>query len=691
MTLFDEAMTRSHHTSSYRPEIDGLRALAVIAVLINHLQHQWLPGGFLGVDLFFVISGYVVTASLARRQEINAWQMLAGFYTRRFRRLIPALLAMVVFTSLLFSLFVSSADDQYALSIRTGAASLFGISNLWLLKQGNNYFDFGTQFNPFLHTWSLGVEEQFYLFWPLLVILCGVGFKWSQRSSFMRLLRATVALSAVSIFVNFFLWRGPESSASFYLMPARFWELSAGAIIFLAEVLWPSKHQFWRRSPLSSIACLLLIMPVLYGFILTEAVAGQFRPIFVMATAGLLASLKTQDVLGRCLSHPASLAIGVASYSLYLWHWPLIVFTRWTIGIHAATVPPLILLIVLATTGSYWLENKFRFSAFGPNRWLQPLFLYPMAMLFTGFTMVLYAKPLASKVFLGSSVHSPQNFTITRSIPGTTITTYNCFIEPDAPVDVSKSNPKCMSVWNPDLPTLFFEGDSIAHSLIPMLGLLHSTHQYNISFFARGGCVTPYIQPWPDNRHRLPRYQGCAEHAKIRVNAVLAKIKPGDQLVLATTNAYVQSEESQASYRKAISDLAQMLEHREAGLIIFSPFPYFSDRTSIKNPLSLCFQEWFRPRWAIPPDCQPSLAERRAIIANNSIITKLQRELQQKHKNIHIFDPLPILCPKSQDKCSTHIKSTMMFFDGLHLTGSGAEFIAPAFQSFLTDINPAKR
>lgn len=167
----EEARALSHHSAAYRPEIDGLRAVAVLAVFINHLNHQWLPGGFLGVDLFFVISGYVVTASLARRKETSWRQMLAGFYTRRFRRLIPALLLMVAITAIIFSAFVSQSDATYGQSIRTGLTSLLGASNLYLLSQDNNYFDFGTQFNPFLHTWSLGVEEQFYLLWPLFVML----------------------------------------------------------------------------------------------------------------------------------------------------------------------------------------------------------------------------------------------------------------------------------------------------------------------------------------------------------------------------------------------------------------------------------------------------------------------------------------------------------------------------------------
>ncbi len=185
------------------------------------MNHNWLPVRFLGVDLFFAISGYVVTASLARRKESKAWQMLAGFYTRRFRRLLPVLPAMVTLTSLFLSLFVSSADDQYNLVIRTGLASLIGISNLWLFTQANNYFDFGTQFNPFLHTWSLGVEEQYYLLRPLLVMLCGVDFQTSKRSSWMRLLLVIVILSAGSFLLTFHGWR-PGNTASFYLIPALF-------------------------------------------------------------------------------------------------------------------------------------------------------------------------------------------------------------------------------------------------------------------------------------------------------------------------------------------------------------------------------------------------------------------------------------------------------------------------------------
>lgn len=143
--------------SKYRPEIDGLRAFAVIAVIINHFNKDILPGGYLGVDIFFVISGYVITSSLYDRKSKDFKDFLTGFYERRLKRLIPALLVFVLITSILICLFNSNPG----LSLQTGLTSLFGLSNLYLLRKSTDYFAQSTELNVFTHTWSLGVEEQF--------------------------------------------------------------------------------------------------------------------------------------------------------------------------------------------------------------------------------------------------------------------------------------------------------------------------------------------------------------------------------------------------------------------------------------------------------------------------------------------------------------------------------------------------
>lgn len=685
MNQSDQAHPPSSQSSGYRPEIDGLRAIAVLAVLINHIHHDWLPGGFLGVDLFFVISGYVVTASLARRKETNWRQMLTGFYIRRFRRLLPALLLMVAIVSVIFSVFVSRSSDGYEPSLRTGLASLIGISNLYLLKQGSNYFDFGTQFNPFLHTWSLGVEEQFYMLWPILAMMCGVGIKKDKRQALTSLLIITIILTLGSIIFYAYLLRSSQESAAFYLMPARFWELSAGALVFLMQTFRPLNQHRLLPLRFHSLINFSLGVLVLTGFFLASEPAGQFKPVFVAATAGLLASLRTASSIGRWLSQPSILAVGVSSYSLYLWHWPLIVLLRWTVGIHALTVIPLLVCIALVTSASYWIETKFRFGdirGIGPR---QPIFLYPLAALFTAGFVFSLSRYGSTFIYSGNQKTDPENFSTTRSVRGTSIVSYKCFLEPTAPVEASKNSNECLIRTRPELPTLFLEGDSISHAMIPLLEHVYESHQFNVSFFGRGGCPMPYLEPWTDNRHRLPRYQKCRKHAQLREDFVLKNLKSGDQLVLVTTT-YAQSPQSMASYADAISRLAEALGRRGAGLILFSPLPVFAERASIKSPLSLCFPEWFRPSWAIPHECRPFFANREELLQATQPMRELQERLKTKHDNIRVFHPFPLLCPPGQRLCSTHRDGVMFFNDGIHPTATGARSLYPQFQSFLKTI-----
>ena len=143
----------------YRPEIDGLRAFAVVAVIINHFNKDLLPSGYLGVDIFFVISGYVITSSLAGRESKNFLEFLTGFYERRIKRLVPALVVFVLITGVLISFF--NPDPGGALGL--GWKSLLGVSNISLYRSSTDYFAQSTELNPYTHTWSLGVEEQFYL------------------------------------------------------------------------------------------------------------------------------------------------------------------------------------------------------------------------------------------------------------------------------------------------------------------------------------------------------------------------------------------------------------------------------------------------------------------------------------------------------------------------------------------------
>ncbi|MEB3335408.1 MAG: acyltransferase family protein [Cyanobacteriota bacterium] len=663
--------------------MDGLRAVAVIAVLINHIDHHWLPGGFLGVDLFFVISGYVVTGSLLRRKEANWRQMLAGFYTRRFRRLIPALLRMVVLVTLFFSFFVPRGDDLYTPFIRTALTSLVGLSNVYLLKTGTSYFDANTQFNPFLHTWSPGVEEQFYLFWPILFILTGVGFQTSNKKALKSLLYLTLLLTAASFLFYLKLSSDVNSPAAFYLMPARFWELAAECLLYLSqELLGPGQYfeRWFSHPPMEWGMFLLLIIT----FCLPLQQASLFKPLFVLATTILLAGLRSTSALGTCLSHPVSLAIGVSSYSLYLWHWPLIVLLRWTIGLNILLVLPLLAAIGCFTFISYNLEVKFRFGKTGSHPLVSPLVLYPLLSLLSGLFVVALGKLPGGFPYLGNHRINYDDYSNSKRITGTSVNTFNCFAEPTEASAASRLRPSCLAVTNPKRPTLFLEGDSHANAIIPLAGSLFHSGEFNVSVFAKGGCIMPGLEHWSNKRHLTSRYRMCGPHALEREKVILSQVKPGDQVMLVSfLSAYIEDDLSIQAFERSMSRLAEKLGSKGAGIIIFAPLPVFSDRVAVQSPLSTCFPTWVRPTWALPADCKSSTVKRAKSIADNQPILKLLRRLESKHRNIRVFDPLPYLCPPTETVCVSSRQGKIVFFDSNHLTNYGARFLTQPLVRFL--------
>ena len=178
--------------SSYRPEIDGLRAFAVIAVIINHFNKDLLPSGYLGVDIFFVISGFVITSS-AEKESKNFLDFISSFYERRIRRLIPGLVFFVFLSSLLICFF----NFNSGVSLQTGITSLFGLSNIFLYSKSLDYFGLSADLNMFTHTWSLGVEEQFYFFFPFLIWF--TGFAKHSKHGVRNLLFVMTALTISSL------------------------------------------------------------------------------------------------------------------------------------------------------------------------------------------------------------------------------------------------------------------------------------------------------------------------------------------------------------------------------------------------------------------------------------------------------------------------------------------------------------
>jgi peptidoglycan/LPS O-acetylase OafA/YrhL len=348
-------------TSNRRLDVQGLRALAVAFVVCFHAGLP-VPGGFVGVDVFFVISGFVITSMLARQRHAGRLR-LRTFYARRFRRLTPALALMVSVTVLISALAISPLQGQEN-SGKTAIGAMLLFANKVIASNTGGYFDAAAEGNPLLHTWSLSVEEQFYLLFPLLLI---VGWWLSRRFALLRsgpvLLAA--AAGAGSLAIAIVTSRGYQvphvSFLGFYSPVTRAWEFAAGAVLALAGVRATRRFQRLEGAlALLGIAMLVASLRYVTGDTPLPGVPTLLPVIgsLLVIRAGLRSS---GNVVSRLLGTRPFVALGDLSYSWYLWHWPLIVFSTilWP-GSRPATIAAAGLSLIPAVASYRWVEQPIR-------------------------------------------------------------------------------------------------------------------------------------------------------------------------------------------------------------------------------------------------------------------------------------------------------------------------------------------
>jgi peptidoglycan/LPS O-acetylase OafA/YrhL len=302
----------SSKPAAYRPDVDGLRAIAILAVLVFHAFPGALAGGFVGVDIFFVISGFLITGILLRDKKIS----IRTFYIRRIKRIFPAL-ALVLLVVLGLGWLLLLPSELRDLGRYTLAGSLFS-SNI-VLWRDSGYFDRLAAAKPLLHLWSLGVEEQYYFVWPLFVAVL--------RNR--RIFPYAMAVAAVLSFVLCLWGTYHARSAAFYLPATRFWELAVGGALALA--VWRGHTGHPRTNAVAAWAGLVLLAASVTIISEQRPFPGIWATIPVAGTALLIGS-GAATLPARILSHRWFVALGLISYPLYLWHWPLLTFARILLG-----------------------------------------------------------------------------------------------------------------------------------------------------------------------------------------------------------------------------------------------------------------------------------------------------------------------------------------------------------------------
>ena len=334
---------------TYRADIDGLRAVAVAIVVLYHAGATSISGGYLGVDVFFVVSGFLISGIIWRDLEAGAFSF-AGFYERRIRRIYPALFSMILACLGCASLFLVP-DDFVAMGNSAAATAVYGSNIFFWRKSG--YFDAPAELAPLLHTWSLAVEEQFYVVYPVFLALVHRFARGRAVHALMAVFVASLALATWGISAY------PE--ASFYLLPTRAWELALGALLAVAHLPTPRSRLL---SEAAAVAGGLLIGYSAFAFDSRTPIPGPLGLVPCLGAALILHAARRPTLVGRLLETPPFVFVGQISYSLYLWHWPVLVMSKHFLAVRElplwATVTAVAGSVALAWASFHLVEQPVR-------------------------------------------------------------------------------------------------------------------------------------------------------------------------------------------------------------------------------------------------------------------------------------------------------------------------------------------
>ena len=642
------------HPLAYRPDIDGLRAVAVLSVVLYHIDESLVPGGFTGVDIFFVISGYLITTILKR--DILAGRFsLADFYRRRLLRIGPAYFAVTIATLLAGSLILLPADMR---SLATAAGwSALALPNVhFWLNLDTGYFATANNQVPLLHLWSLGVEEQFYVLWPLTLLVLGKWMGWR------RALLGCVVLMALGSFLLGQYTAISHPSFAYYMLPARAGELLVGGLLALHGNAAPGQGPRKSRATESVALCgIALIAWGLFG-LSGESIFPGFNALFPTVGAALLihAGTGAQPRSTGFLRLRPMVFVGLISYSLYLWHWPILALMRYmTTALSPGMKLASFVAMMLAAYASYrWVEVPFRQGR--PSRVVRNHALASFAafVLVIGVTSFGLSKMADVREAELVAEHESELRALSERMQAAFAYEYNCQRSKYDPTLID--SPQCVvgeaeaTQRNP-LPALLI-GDSNAAHYIGVLGAIAEAEDFAFRNLSLSAC--PPLFGEGDRYGKKTDRRGCSRYR----GEMLKQVEKYRYVLLgAQWSSYAQVKGFEEDLELTLTELGK----RGAKVIILGQVPRFPsfnqncELARISDPALEC--EAARDDGVVAP-------------INESLKT-----LASRHPHVRYMDVSGIVCPNGA--CSPYLAGAPIYYDPGHLSMAGSWDVGRALVS----------
>ena len=638
-------MKRDIYKSTFRPDIEGLRGIAVLMVVAFHCGIPGFSGGFVGVDVFFVLSGYLITGLLVKEICTTSRLRLLQFYARRIRRLLPAsTLTLLVTLSIGAVIF---APKEMLWSGRAARATALYASNVFFATKAANYFAPNVESNPLLHTWSLALEEQFYLFWPLLIMLSLQRLR-SVKALLLLLFGLTIASMGASLWFTVH-----DITFAFYQLPTRAWEFGVGGIAALAPRGVPKVHSgYWLVLGwlgLVVILCSVHFISTGWGF------PGWIALFPVIGTTSALvsgAALPARGV-GVVFNSPPLQMLGTLSYSWYLWHWPFLVFSKalfpsiTIVGMIAAGTASL----VFAAVTHHAVENPIRYHSYLAERPFRSLYL------FVGLTLLSLSASALSTRFASRMSESPEMKVFAMMDENPRLPFEEC-VAPAETLEVKV----CVFGAEAAETNLVLFGDSHAMTWFNPLQRIAESNHWKLTTMVKAGCATANIK----TRIGSP---SCASWRAEAIRRIIA-LRPS-AVFIANGSWYLPRADRPTAYRPVPLDdwrdgtRLTLKSLADVGLQVV----VMRDNPAFAFDIPTCLARSIRLSWRPSGSCEMS----RSAVLNPSIF-EAERSAAQDLQTVHLIDMTDQYC--GRDICWVVRDGLIMYFDDNHLSSRFTDSLA---------------